>query len=405
MGKGRVRPQDEWDENQYAYKDEYDEPPVRQVRRRPQRPQNTQRVQRHYAPGPPRTPYPTRTLRTPPPRRRRSVWPILLGGCAIGIFLTVAAAAAVVFFTFRASQGSSVPVIGGIGGGGTQTFTHEDTQQVTLPSLTQMQICDKIGNVSVAVDPNSDAATVTTTKIVHTGSKADANQEFGRIGVSVQQSATSIQNLSCAQASSTAPTPSTTPTSSGNGNGILSVNTNIPDSDGLIHGSSNAVDIRILLAPKFLSGASAPLQLNIEAAVGNVTVDGLSGLLNIKGSSGNVKVTHATLISGSSISTGQGDVAFNGILAAPSDTTTQANFIIRDETGKLDVTLPSTTNVVLSANTNVGTIHSDFAINATNSSGSASYRGPLNSSAAAQSAAVLTLDVSTGDIYIHKRAG
>ena len=312
----------------------------------------------------------------------------------------------VVFFTFRTAQTGGIPIIGSGGlGGSTQLFTSDTTQAITLTSLTQMQICDKIGNVSIRVDPTANTASIKTTKIVHMSSKASANQEFGRINVSVQQPDAGAQSLGCASSSApaaTATTPSATPVPSNATGGALLVNTTIPDSDGLLHGTGDAVDITVTLTTKLFASASAPLQLNVQAALGNVSVDGVSGILNIIGSSGNVSVTRATLISGSSIGTGQGNVTFNGIVAAPNDPTTQASFVIRSEQGKVDVTLPTSTNLVLSANTNVGTIQSDFPITATTSSGSASYRGPLNASAPTQSSAVLTVDVSTGNIAIHK---
>ncbi len=423
MSRGSMRPEDEaprrrrrdevYYEDEEVYTDEYDdaeyeeEPPVRrQTRSRPRATRRIQQSPQHPRQYPPqrRTSNPTRSLR-PRPRRRRSVWPVLLGGCAIGIFFTVVAAAVVVFFTVRSAQTGGVPIIGGGIGGSTQTFTSEATQAITLSSLTQMQVCNKIGNVSIVVDPNVDTASIQTTKIVHMNSKASADQEFGHINVAVQQPPTGIQNFGCTSSSTSSgtPTASTTPAVGATG-GALLVNTTIPDSNGLLHGTGDAVDMKITLTPKLLASASTPLQLNVQAALGNVTVDGVSGILNIVGSSGNVTVTRATLISGSSIGTGQGNVTFNGIVAAPDDATTQASFVIRSEQGKLDVTLPTSTNLVLSANTNIGTIHSDFPITATSSSGSASYRGPLNATAPTQSPAVLTVDVSTGDITIHKGA-
>lgn len=415
MGRGSIRPEDEaprrrrrdevYYEDEETYADEYEdeeyqeEPPARRqarprqrVRQAPQRrsyPPNTQR----------RASNPTRTLR-PRPRRRRSVWPVLLGGCALGIFFTVVAAAIVVFFTVRTAQTGTVPIIGGGIGGSTQTFTSDATQAITLTSLTQLQICNKIGDVSVVVDPNADTASIKTTKIVHTSGKTSADQEFGRISVAVQQSETSSTSTSCA--SSATPTITTTPSATAAG-GALLVNTTIPGSDGLIHGSGDAVNIKITLTQKLFASASTPLQLGIQAALGNVNVDGVIGIMHIIGNIGNVAVTRATLISGSSIGTDQGDVTFDGIIAAPSDTTTQASFVINSGKGKIDATLPANTNVVLSTYTNGGTIHSDFPINVTTSSGSANYRGPLNSAATSQSSAVLTVDVSTGDIYIHKQ--
>ena len=417
MGRGSIGPEDEaprrrirdevYYEDEETYADEYEdeeyveEPPVRRqtrprqrIRQAPQRrpyPPNTQR----------RASNPTRTLR-PRPRRRRSVWPVLLGGCALGIFLTVVAAAIVVFFTVRTAQTGTVPIIGGGIGGSTQTFTSDATQAITLTTLTQMQVCNKVGDVTIAVDPNADTASIKTTKIVHTNSKASANQEFGRINVSVQQPETSSSSLSCN--SSATSTATTTPSPAATGGAVL-VTTTIPGSDGLIHGSGDAVNITITLTQKLFASASAPLQLGIQAALGNVNVDSVIGVMHIIGNIGNVTVTKATLISGSSIGTDQGDVTFSGIIAAPTDTTTQASFVINSGKGKIDATLPGSTNVILSTYTNGGTIHSDFPINITTSSGSANYRGPLNAAATSQSSAVLTIDVSTGDIYIHKGQG
>jgi len=424
MGRGDMRPEDEArrrrkrdevyyeDEEAYAdeYEDEYEEePPVRrQVRPRPRATQRIQQSPRRPRRVPPnaqrRTSNPTRSLSPRPrPRRKRSVWPVLLGGCAIGIFFTVIAAAVVVFFTVRTAQTGGIPIIGGGIGGGTQTFTSVATQPITLTSLTQMQVCDKIGNVSISVDPNASTASIQTTKIVRMSSKASADQEFGRINVSVQQPSTGPQNLACASSTSSAtPTIPATPATNATGGAVL-INTTIPDSNGFLRGTGDAVDIKITLTPK-LSNPNSPLQLNIQAALGNINVDGVFGVLRINGNIGNVTVTHAILISGSSIGTDQGNVTFNGIIAAPSDPTAQANFIINSGKGKIDATLPANTNVVLSTYTNGGTIHSDFPINVTTNGGSASYRGPLNATAPTQSSAVLTVDVSTGDITIRKGA-
>ena len=374
-------------------------PPVQ----RPQRPQRAAQQAQQYAPTgqrPRRAANPTRVLR-PRPQPKRRVWPVLLGGCALGIFAAVLAAGVVVFLGVRGTQTGGVPIIGAGGlGGGTQTFTSDATQAITLTSLAQLQVCDKTGNVSVVLDPNATTASIKTTKTVHTTSKGGADQEFGRITVAIQQSDAGTQSLACT-ASSTAGTPTT----GGATGGTLFVNTVIPNTDGLIRSAGDAVDIKITLTQKLLTSAGVPPQLTIQAALGNITVDGIASILHIIGNSGNVTVTRATLISGSSIGTGQGNVTLNGLLAAPSDSTTAASFIVRSETGKIDVTLAPSTNVVLSANTNAGTIHSDFPVTATASGSSTSYRGPLNTTATSQSAAVLTLDVGTGDITIHKGQG
>ena len=334
--------------------------------------------------------------------------PSVLGGCVLGIVLVVAVVAAAAFYLFRVSQGGRVPIIGG--GSATQAFQHNDTQTVTLSALSQLQICDSIGNISVFVDPNATSTTITSTKIVHATSQTNANQEFAHINVAVQQPGSLPANPTCSTGSGSSATPSatgtppaTTPTATtGSTNGILTVQTTIPNSDSLLRATSDAVNLQLKLSPQAFVGAAALPQVYIQSSIGDINVNGLNGILNVRGNSGNVIVTNAKLINGSRIGTGQGNITFNGSLASPQDTTTNASFIIQDEKGQIDVTLPGTTNVMLTANTNVGTIHSDFPITPKIDGNSASFNGPLNTSATIQSIAVLTLDVSTGNITIHK---
>jgi hypothetical protein len=327
--------------------------------------------------------------------------PALLAGCALGVVLAVFAAAVVVFLAIRSSQGLGVtPLPIPIIGGGIRTFTHEDTQQVSLSALTHLQVCNKIGNVAIRVDPSANTTTVTTKKIVHVSSQSEANQEFGRILVEVQPPGTITQPLTCmgTQATST-PTPSQAGTTNS-----LVVNVTLPDSNSLAHSTNDSVDVTVTLPPNVLPSSTAPtFLLNVGAAVGNITIDGISGELNIRGSSGDVNVSHATLADNSHLSTGEGNVIFNGMLALPSDTTTQAMFYLQSENGNVDVTLPSSTNVILDANTNVGKITSDFPISVQDpGGGSQSYHGPLTSSVGTPPASELVLDVSTGNVTIHK---
>jgi len=142
--------------------------------------------------------------------------------------------------------------------------------------------------------------------------------------------------------------------------------------------------------------------------VGNVLVNGLNGMLVVKDSFGNVTVHHATLADGSHLETGTGDIVFDGALDTTGSANPQPMFKIQAEKGNVDVSLPATTNVILDANVNVGSIKSDFAIKVTSTGGSPSYYGPLISSATQSPglrptpSAVLVLDVSTGDIDLHQ---
>lgn len=357
-------------------------------------------------------PAPRRSSRSRPyrvrPRRRRRVWSVLMTGCGLGVLALVAGAAVVVFLTIRASQGSGI----GIGPIGSRTFTKEDHVQVPLTTITQMQICDKIGNVSLRVDPTAKTTTVATKKMVSATGTSEAAQEFARIAVEVQPPGNVLNALTCTRlqppsASNTNATPATQTASSnstGNTSTALVVNVTIPDSDGLWHKTNDSVDVAVTLPPSVLPTNQTPLWLDVEAPVGDISVDGLSGVLNLNGSTGDVDVEHGVLADGSHIETGQGNVTFNGMIQVSTDANKPSRSVIQSEQGGITVILPGTTNITIDANTNVGAIKSEFPINVNNTGGPVSYHGPLNPDAGNPAAAELILDVSTGNVNIVKAA-
>ena len=311
----------------------------------------------------------------------------------MGVLITAVAAAVVVFLVLRTSQGTAPVSIPGLGNA--QPFTHDDSMAVTLPTtLSQLQICDKIGNISLNVDANANTATVATHKIVHAANQAEAEQEFGQIKVEVQPPTTISQPLTCI--GSTGQSSSTT-----SGNGTMIVNATFPDNQSFGHGPSDSVDLSVTLPQRALP-SDPSLMLTIGTVAGNITVDGLRGVLNVKDSSGNIKVTHAILADGSHIETNQGNITFNGLLANLNGA--QSRYTLLSEQGNIDVTLPSDTNLTLDTNTNSGKISSEFGTNIQNngSNGIVNYHGPLNSLAGSPANAELILDVSTGNITIHK---
>jgi hypothetical protein len=375
MGRGRDRNYRDWDEQEedeyeYDYEDE-DEDEYEYERRPRRRPQRRR-------------------------RRQRRVWPILLAGCGLGVLLVVCAAAGVVFFTLHSLQGSNTGVISL---NQPQTFTQQNTQKVALSSIAQMRICNSVGNVKVQVDPRASAVSVMSQKIVRANSQAAANQEFGRISVAVQTPGAITTPPTCA-ASQSAATPSTGTAPAQN---ALTVDTTIPDSGGFLRGGSDSVDLTVTLPPGVLPSSGPALALDVEAPIGNISVDGVSGVLTIKDSTGNINVSHVVLADGSHIETGQGNVIFNGLLAAPNAARSQGSYIIQCEQGNIDATLPASANVVLDANTNVGAIKSEFPIEVQNNGdGAMSFHGPLTPSTNPQSAPTLVVDVSTGNVILHK---
>ena len=360
MSRDKTRQYNNWDDEEYnSYEDDeqddYNEPP------RPRRPPTTRRRRR---------------------RKQRRVWPWLLAGCAGGIIILVLAATIVVFLAFRAAtNGGNLGNIGGIAN--PTTYTQQSPPQpLSLTNITQMNIHNSIGNITITVDPSATQSTVTAVKKVKAASSDDANKEFGNVAIQVQPPGT----------------PSNT----------LAVSASVPDTGGILGNHNDSVDLTITLAPSAIAqaqatGSSTPLTLATDTSIGDVTINGLNGVLGVKDTIGNITVTNAMLFDGSHLETGTGNVLFSGSLnLTPSTGNTTPRYKLQCESGQITVTLPAGTNIILDANTNAGAITSDFPINVQSSAGAANYYGPLISNSTQGSPqAVLTLNVSTGQVTIH----
>lgn len=338
--------------------------------------------------------YEARPRKRPRPRRKRSFLPAFLAGCTTAIICIVIVAAALVFYTLRLMPGNTPIHIPGLAG--IHTYTQNNTQQVTLNSLSQLQVCDKIGNVSVTVDPQASQTTITTKKVVQATSQNEANQDFKQIIVEVQPPATIQHPLACARFATSSANNQPAGTT-------LTVNTTIPNSGDITSANANRVDITIVLPPTALPQNGPSQAVTVESLVGNIAVNGLSGQFNIKGSTGDVTIKNAYLMPGSDIETGQGNITLNGRLITPTTPATnqQSYFRLSSEKGNINVTLPDTTNVTLDTNTNSGTIKSDFNNQIQTNASAASYQGPLSASANAPTS-TLVIDVSLGNITLHK---
>ena len=367
MSRDKARLQDDWDDE--MRQDQSHVPTMR-----PRRPSS-----------------PPSQSRRPQPRqhyyKKRSVWPWLLLGCAGGIVILVIAAAVTVFLAVRnaAGGGGIIPVISNA-----TTYTQQSAPQpIPISAIAQMEVHNQVGDITITVDPAATGPTLTTTKKVKATSSDEANKEFGTISVQVLPAGSS-----------------------------LSIKATMPATGGFFGNNNASVDLAITLPPQSISPATntggatptastataPPLSLNADTSIGNITVDGLSGALQLKDGIGDIAVTNATLASGSHLETGTGNVTFNGRLdTTPVADNSTPSYKLQSETGKIDVTLPAGTGIFLDANTNAGKITSDFPINITTSGNSASYYGPLlSASTSGSTQPKLTLDVSTGDIDLHQ---
>ncbi|WP_338253919.1 hypothetical protein [Dictyobacter halimunensis] len=390
-------------ENRYIYEDDYEgyedyEEPLPRPRRVPGRTHpDVPRRSRAYRDTPPERPrrQPPQRMRRVTPVRKQRVWPALLVGCLIGILLVVGVMALLVFLGINSIQNNGH--LSGLPGlPTTKPFKQTITQDAGAGPFSSIQVCDKIGNVSLQVDPAATTTKVTALKTVQATDEAAATALFKQVTVDIQPPATSSKASSCA---STQPTPgaSGTPTATASPNNALLVNVTLPKP------TDNQVDLTITLPAAAIQTTDHPsLAVNVEATRGDVSVAGISGILKLHDETGNVNVTHAIIADGSQIETGEGNISFDGFLFMPTDAQASARYTLRNETGTITATLPANTNLTLDANTNIGAIHSDFPIPVTNNGGPVSYHGPLNPSAASTPLATLVLDVSTGSVNIKK---
>lgn len=312
--------------------------------------------------------------RRPRRRKERRTWPMLLLGCAGGIVILLLAGGIALYIALRSATGGNLT---GLPGNIAPTnYTQSGQIPLTFTTLSLLQINDPIGNVTLTVSPSATAPALNYVKRVKATSSSAAQAEFGKMSVQATQVG---------------------------GNVAWKVTANMPGSN--VFGSHNdAIDLTLTLPQNaFPANAAQPFALTVTTSVGNINVTGASGLLNLTDQFGNVTVNQATLTDGSHLGTNQGNVTYSGsINTAPAAGSASPVYKLQSETGNISATLPANTNVTLDANTNVGKISSDFPIQVTNSSGGANYYGPLLSNGGQNPAAVLTLDVSTGNVTIHQ---
>lgn len=362
MSRDKARTPEDWDDDdQRQYSDWDDE-------------------EYEYAPAPRR--------RRPQYRqqRRRSVWPWLLLGCASGVIIIVLAAVIVVLLAVRtATNGSTIPIMPGMPS--QATYSKQSQQTLPITSLIQLQVHNQIGNITITADPNATNATITTMKHVKAASSDSANTEFNNISVQVQ-----------------------TPTAP---DYTLGINATVPDTGSVFGSHNDSVDLNVTLPTSALASAPTattsspqvtPFKLNVVNSIGNVTVSGLKGIFLLQDDIGDIAVDHATLFDTSHLLTGTGKVTYiGGLDTTPLAGNTTPRYKLQSETGTITATLPGDTNIILDANTNSGSITSDFPISVTTSDKSANFYGPLNANAPSGSAvAVLTLNVSTGNVLVHR---
>jgi hypothetical protein len=316
------------------------------------------------------------------------------------------AVAIVVLIAIRSVQ-SGGGHIDGLSSEGKAIVGEPETQTVYLSALSQLIVCDIAGNISLSVDPNPNvtSATITTKKTVYVTNQNEANQQLQQISVLVEAQPTSQsqQPLICQK-------PQATDTSGLNvaplatNNTVLSVNVTLPPNQ---IGKMPTVDVAIILPKSVVQLQDPPNTLiSIQDPQGNISIDGVSGTMNIHDLSGDVTVQNGVLADGSKLQT-QGNLTFNGgIWSSATSPNKRASLFFSGE-NLVNLTLPEKTSVTLDATSNIraAKITSDFPIKVDNDNGYPIYHGPFNPAIPIdeKTAPVLHLQASSGNIAIHKK--
>ena len=132
--------------------------------------------------------------------------------------------------------------------------------------------------------------------------------------------------------------------------------------------------------------------LQLQDGTGNITVTGVQGKMLLTNGTGNITATDAMLTGDSQLQTGTGSVNFSGSIGSGS-------YQFQASTGAVSVSLPSNASFHVNANTNVGSISSDFSgVTVQQNIAGASAIGNVGSTPSA----TITLTTNTGSINLQK---
>jgi hypothetical protein len=132
--------------------------------------------------------------------------------------------------------------------------------------------------------------------------------------------------------------------------------------------------------------------LQLQNGTGEITVTGIEGKMLLTDGTGSIHASQASLTSNSQLQTGTGSISFSGSIGS-------GNYQFQSSTGDVSVSLPSNASFHVNANTNVGSISSDFSdVAIERNIVGASASGDIGSTPSA----TVTLTTNTGSIHLQK---
>jgi len=133
--------------------------------------------------------------------------------------------------------------------------------------------------------------------------------------------------------------------------------------------------------------------LNFTSKVGRIVIAGVSGIFQLHGNVGDITLNNVTFLSNSIIQTNSGNITFTGRFGGVGA------YSLITGTGDVTITLPANASFHLQAQTNNGTIRSQFV----NIPASASVGDSVSAMIGSQPNAVIDIQVSSGDIAVNRQ--
>ena len=237
---------------------------------------------------------------------RRSVWG------SLAVLVLILALLGVIFFATNLSDaGNWFPSFGRIG----VSATFDKTLEVEGPVSLSADV--PVGSVEVKVG-SAQTVRVEATRWAWGGSRSQAEEILGQVGVDVQQTGNRVQVLAT---------------------GLTGRN---------IQGRSPKVDIKITVP--------AGTSVDISSRVGEVSVTGTQGDLAISADVGEVKVRKVSPAKSLRINSRVGSVEFSGALMPRVD------YEITTDVGKISLELPRDSAFILDARSDIGDVRLDFEL-------------------------------------------
>lgn len=398
-------PENEYYEDEYYDEEVIEEPPRRQP------PQHKPVPSSPAHNRPPGIAGNRRPPKRPRKRRRGSIMPALLMGCAIGVIGAVGIAAAIVFISWNSLRTGELSLPGIRT---SQEFTKEETLSVQVNTLKQIMICDRAGSVTIKVNPDIENIEVIANKKVMALDQNAGNQKLQTLRAELLPPPAESEDgtLACASKGSTsaneqnndATEVATTPTETAGQQATITdrlmVRAVFPEKNE----PTNAIDLTITLPQSVLPPGGPTMLVGIEAPNGDIELEGVSGIFTVMGTiQGDLKVTRAILAHGSKLTT-NGKLTFNGGLLPSSDPDEESYFSL-SSASDMTIVLPAAANIKLDIYTNHGKIQSDFPLRndkIEQNGDFMGYNGPLNVEAGEPLKAQLNLHVGLGNIVIQR---